>query len=632
MQPTHIAALAAETHPPAYLIHKYWARKPHNILSAIFRTLQGSGPSLLVDPFCGAGVALSEAARLGYDCVGADVNPTAVAVTQITLSPPDPALFLETVLPHLDAVERSHRRLYDIGGKVLRYAVHATVVGCPRCRMDIVSQDAQKRGRTYRCPHCGDRLNFNLEHLRSTHIVQVTTSAATLADPRLCREQEEHSRTALHSGERFDRRFVTNRRVLAFTGMSTRHLFTDRNFSCLSELAERFHGIRDERLKDAALTLLTSAAAQCSRLIPYRNDLTTGGQAWTVPGFWVPPLHLETYPIFHVRARLKKLLRGLSDLREFTGRVSKPHVHYGTAIELLQKLAVRKRKADVVFLDPPYGDSIPYVEFSAMWNSFLDRWPNADDDLSVTGRLPKATSWERYEDGLRAVLTEVSNILAPHGAVVVTFNNKNLRAWRALLGAIQDAGLRCATVIYQHPAVVSAKAHLARDGSYVGDFYCTFIRDPAMPDRNLEHLTEALQTVAIAHEASVPTEVVTRAALLTWLRGNFAACLFDKLDELLDELFASAHEGRRRWRGVPLGDGPRFSVALREVVTAALRNGPVPFTALYARVSAELARLGVPNPPLLKRMLEEWVTLDGGDCVAVRDEVPVMILLRSRGT
>ena len=43
-----------------------------------------------------------------------------------------------------------------------------------------------------------------------------------------------------------------------------------------------------------------ASVAQCSRLIAYRNDLTTGGPAWTVPGFWVPPVHLETNPLPHI--------------------------------------------------------------------------------------------------------------------------------------------------------------------------------------------------------------------------------------------------------------------------------------------------------------------------------------------
>jgi len=585
--------------------------------------MRASGPGLFIDPFCGSGVALSEAANLGFDCLGADVNPIAAAISQLTLAPLDPNLFLETVHPHLDAVERNHHHLYDINGQILRYAVHAIVVCCQQCQVDVASTEARKRGRMYCCPQCGDRLNFNLERLKSTRIVQLTTYSSTVRDPDLCRKQEALSRSALHSGEQFDREFSVNRRVLTFAGMKTHHLFTPRNFSCLSELAERFHSIADERMKNAALILLTSAIAQCSRLIPYRNDLTTGGQAWTVPGFWVPPLHLETSPIPHVRARLKKLVRGLSDLRALSGRLSKPEIFCGTASELLQTVSAKKMKADVVFLDPPYGDSVPYVEFSSMWNSFLGRWPSADEDISVTDRLPKAVAWERYQHGLRVALGEVGRILAPKGKVVVTFNNNNLKAWSALLDAVQAAGLSCSSVMYQHPAVVSTKAQLARDGSYIGDFYCTFIQDSAPPSRDLEHLTEALRIVAIAHDSSVPTEVVNRVALLTWLEKNLAADLFDRLDVLVNELFAAENEGRRQWQGPSLSEGPRFEEELRQVVIDALHNGPVAFPSLYARISSNLSRLGVPNPTLVKRMLASWVVFDGEECVAIVGSITI---------
>ena len=109
-----------------------------------------------------------------------------------------------------------------------------------------------------------------------------------------------------------------------------------------------------------------------ARLVACRNDLRSGGPAWTVPGFWVPPLHLETNPLPHLRVRLKKLCRGLSHLRSLAGRGAAHRVHVGAAQALLADDGwLGDEKAAVVFLDPPYGDSVPYLEFSALWNAFL---------------------------------------------------------------------------------------------------------------------------------------------------------------------------------------------------------------------------------------------------------------------
>src|SRR4029079_4100005 len=64
-----VVTVRARTHPAAYLLHKYWSRKPHNVLRSLF---ERAPRGLFLDPFCGSGVALSEAAALGFEGVGAD--------------------------------------------------------------------------------------------------------------------------------------------------------------------------------------------------------------------------------------------------------------------------------------------------------------------------------------------------------------------------------------------------------------------------------------------------------------------------------------------------------------------------------------------------------------------------------
>ena len=48
-------ALVAKTHTPMYLMHKYWARKPHNIVSEYIKRYSKEGDTVL-DPFAGSGV------------------------------------------------------------------------------------------------------------------------------------------------------------------------------------------------------------------------------------------------------------------------------------------------------------------------------------------------------------------------------------------------------------------------------------------------------------------------------------------------------------------------------------------------------------------------------------------------
>ena len=105
--------------------------------------------------------------------------------------------------------------------------------------------------------------------------------------------------------------------------------------------------------------------AQCSRLIPYRNNLKTGGPAWTIPGFWIAPKHLETNPIIHYKARLTKFVKGLNSLSQaFKHSEAKSTVNLISAQKGLSEL--EDDSIDGIFFDPPYGDNVPYLEFSAL--------------------------------------------------------------------------------------------------------------------------------------------------------------------------------------------------------------------------------------------------------------------------
>lgn len=59
-----IGFIKAETHTPEYLMHKYWARKPHNVINECINVLTDEG-DVVLDPFCGSGVTLREGALLG---------------------------------------------------------------------------------------------------------------------------------------------------------------------------------------------------------------------------------------------------------------------------------------------------------------------------------------------------------------------------------------------------------------------------------------------------------------------------------------------------------------------------------------------------------------------------------------
>ena len=77
------------TWPARYRLHKYWSRKPPDLVAARIAAATAPG-DLVLDPFCGSGVAPIEAAALGRPAIGIDVNPFAIFLARTTAAPCDP--------------------------------------------------------------------------------------------------------------------------------------------------------------------------------------------------------------------------------------------------------------------------------------------------------------------------------------------------------------------------------------------------------------------------------------------------------------------------------------------------------------------------------------------------------------
>ena len=69
-----------------YRMHKYWGRKPPNVVAKYIENYCPEG-GVVLDPFLGSGTTAFEAIRTGRKVIGIDINPLAIFITKTTLSP-----------------------------------------------------------------------------------------------------------------------------------------------------------------------------------------------------------------------------------------------------------------------------------------------------------------------------------------------------------------------------------------------------------------------------------------------------------------------------------------------------------------------------------------------------------------
>jgi DNA modification methylase len=70
------------------MMQKYWARKPHNLISEYLEHYTEAG-DLVLDPFCGSGVTVIEALGLGRKAIATDVSPQSIFLTRASCLPVD---------------------------------------------------------------------------------------------------------------------------------------------------------------------------------------------------------------------------------------------------------------------------------------------------------------------------------------------------------------------------------------------------------------------------------------------------------------------------------------------------------------------------------------------------------------
>lgn len=611
----NIKLIAAKNHPSEYMIHKYWARKPHNVISHFLSGLVPIGGTV-IDPFCGSGVTLREASKLGFNSFGFDINPVSILISNVTNSKIDVEEFYLQVKKILDDLS-FYNELFTYKNKKIKYLVHETVVECNYCKSKIAAGETKKDGRKYKCPVCDSTLRFNLEKLVSTTVTSIVLEGGEVIDgtEEMSMQLEKSNINLKIDTKKYNHKFKENRRILAFEGMETSQLFTPRNFAVLCEVANRFHEIENEEIKRAALMMLTASVAQCSRLIPFRNNMTTGGPAWSVPGFWVPPQHLETNPISHLNARLIKVKRGLDAIAENPGKAS-VIIEKNDAAKGMKNLRGNGIAADLIFFDPPYGDSVPYTEFSLMWNSFLKDIPDVNHDISVSDRLPKNDSWNNYQITMEEILSEVAATLKPQGKLLITFNNHELRAWEVLLKSLQINKFECNFVTYQIPAVISAKAQFSPENSYNSDIYSVYSVNPNLEiSRSLSPVIEALKKCASSRDGIITKNLALRVIIITWMKNNISVDLLHERDNLISGLFIE-EDGKLIWKTDLDSKTLKLEEISKDIAKKILKNGPCDWSELYEKIASEAIDIGIPDPGELRLLLNDSVIFDKKRCLA----------------
>ncbi|MEK7395409.1 MAG: DNA methyltransferase, partial [Candidatus Poribacteria bacterium] len=460
--------IEAKQHSPVYKMHRYFARRPHNVFSELIKHYTDEG-DVILDPFCGGGVTVIEGLLLNRKVIGVDINPLATFVTEMEILP-----------LNVDEFKREFNLLEQRVREKMNYLYRSI---CPECLISpsLHNLDSKifldwvewENGDIIRCKykcsqgHSGEKYPDNKDIILAQEIennFEEIVAKEKLWFPQQQIPDGDKTKSIIRKGYDY-----------------FRQLFTKRNLIALSVLKREISKVENLEIRKFLLFALSGTLKWASKQSHLRGEVVEG---WAMHAYWVYRRSLEINVWQTFAKRCKAIISGkesVKSLNHYKATTFDDMLKDANTMILNQSsddLPLSDKSVDAVITDPPYGGNVNYGELADYWLVWLGDVMDKTKEAVINATQGK--SQNDYEEILFGVFKECHRVLKDDSPMVATFNSKDLVIISSFIKAVVKAGFKLMDdgLLYQPPikAYVTT-VHAKEIGAFTGDFIFTFCKD-----------------------------------------------------------------------------------------------------------------------------------------------------------
>ncbi len=530
----------AESYTGIYGTHKYWSKKPYNIIRD-FILKYTNGSDIVIDPFCGSGISITESILSGRKAIGIDINPSAIFITKQMIN----KISTKKLREEFKKIEE------DIKNKINSFYI------LKRGNREFIGTHFLWENSELK------EVWYNRDKQCNKYIEKPTEEDLKLASSFSYNEipyvyPENH--------------FFHNSRINTNREKHIYELFTPRNLMALSFLMNRIEEIENNEIREFFKFCFTSSVGQASKMVfvvkrrgKFNGKLKENERkevgSWVI-GYWMPKEHFEINAWNCFENKYRKILKAKKEQENAKYSINEAR-NFEELLESKNLLLVNEpaqkalkdipdNSVDYVITDPPHGNRQPYLELSMMWNSWLKKEVNYEDEIVISESKDRDKDINNYYLLLNEVFAEIERILKPDHYFSLMFNSLDDETWINLITHINKLNFeleKVETLEYSANSVVQD----TRRAGLKTDFILTFKKTPNKIIKDIELISVKVKDNREYITNLINDYVVERQGLETYQILNLLVSdllqqnKFFKLSEILKIIKTEFENEDNKW-------------------------------------------------------------------------------------